>query len=48
MKARNDQALASWEESHDPDWLNATDLTVAVRAGHVLAEGTLRALGTIE
>jgi hypothetical protein len=47
---RDDQALAAateivaWEEDHDPDWLSATELAVAVRAGHVLVEGALRVL----
>ncbi|TDB97251.1 hypothetical protein E1091_08660 [Micromonospora fluostatini] len=50
---RDDEAFAaatdivSWEEDHDPDWLDATGLAVAVRAGHVLAEGALRALSNI-
>ncbi|MDG4829967.1 hypothetical protein O7627_11720 [Solwaraspora sp. WMMD1047] len=54
VHTRDDQALAvatdivAWEESHDPDWLNATNLAVAVTTGHVLAEGALRALGNIE
>jgi hypothetical protein len=54
VHTRDDQALAAatdivaWEESHDPDWLNATDLAVAVKAGHVLAEGALRALSNTE
>ncbi|MEU2170941.1 hypothetical protein ACH47V_25795 [Micromonospora chersina] len=51
VHSRDDQALAAatdivaWEESHDPNWLNATELTIAVRAGHVLAEGALHTRG---
>ncbi len=54
VQTRDDQALAAateivaWEESHDPDWLNAPDLVVAVKTGHVLAEGALRALSNTE
>ncbi|GAA2915820.1 hypothetical protein BXY51_009197 [Actinoplanes cyaneus] len=54
VQTRDDQALAAatdivaWEESHDPDWLNAPDLAVAVTTGHVLAEGALRALSNTE
>ncbi|MFG1994460.1 hypothetical protein ACGFJ7_31260 [Actinoplanes sp. NPDC048988] len=50
VRTRDGQALdaaadiVAWDESHDPDWLNAPDLTVAVRTGHVLAEGALRVL----
>ncbi|MGC5311658.1 hypothetical protein [Micromonospora zamorensis] len=54
VHTRDDEALAvatdivAWEESHDPDWLNAADLVVGVRAGHVLAEGALRPLSNTE
>jgi hypothetical protein len=52
VQSRDDQAfaaaadIASWEEGHNPDWLDATGLTVAVRAGHVLARGALRPLSS--
>jgi hypothetical protein len=48
--ARDDRALAvaadiiAWETNHDPGWLDVADVTTAVKAGHVLAEGALRAL----
>jgi len=50
VHGRDDQALAAatdvvaWEEDHDPDWLTATGVAVAVKAGHILAEGAVRAL----
>ncbi|WP_435204976.1 hypothetical protein [Micromonospora sp. bgisy143] len=50
VHTRDDQALAAatdivaWDESHDPGWLDATNVAVAVKVGHVLAEGALRAL----
>ncbi|WP_204061528.1 hypothetical protein [Microbispora corallina] len=52
--ARDDQALAvaadiiAWETNHDPGWLEVADVTTAVKAGHVLAEGALRALSDAE
>jgi hypothetical protein len=51
---RDDQALeasadiVAWEEDHDPSWLDATNLTVAVKAGHTLVQGALRALSNTE
>ncbi|MGC5332824.1 hypothetical protein [Micromonospora sp. DT62] len=54
VQTRDGQALVAatdivaWEDSHDPDWLNAPDLAVSVKAGHVLAEGALRALSNTE
>ncbi|MEV4753875.1 hypothetical protein AB0J86_01980 [Micromonospora sp. NPDC049559] len=50
VDGRDDRALAiaadivAWEDSLDPGWLDAAGLTAAVKAGHVLAEGALRAL----
>jgi hypothetical protein len=54
VHTRDDHALASatdivsWDESHDSDWLDATGLAIAVKAGHVLAKGALRALSDTE
>ncbi|MET8832664.1 hypothetical protein ABZV78_01920 [Micromonospora sp. NPDC004540] len=40
-------AIVAWEEGLDSDWLDAPGVAVAVRAGQVLAEGTLRALSDV-
>ncbi|MEW9528845.1 hypothetical protein [Microbispora sp. NPDC049125] len=40
--------IVAWETHHDPGWLDAAGVTIAVKAGHVLAEGALRALSTVE
>lgn len=51
VRNRDEQALAvatnivAWDESHDPDWLDAPDPAVAVKVGPVLVEGALRAIG---
>jgi len=36
--------IVAWEDDHDPGWLEAPDVTTAVKAGHVLAEGALQVL----
>jgi hypothetical protein len=49
---RDDEALristdiVAWENDHDPGWLDATRLTTAVKAGHILAEGALHVLSS--
>jgi hypothetical protein len=37
--------VVAWDEDLEPDWLDAPEVSAAVRAGHVLAEGSLRILG---
>lgn len=54
VHGRDDQAMAiatdivAWQDSHNPGWLETADLTIAVKAGHILAEGALRQLGNTE
>ncbi|WP_203949860.1 hypothetical protein [Planotetraspora thailandica] len=54
VHTRDDQAFAvaadiiAWETDHDPGWLDGDGLTIAVKAGHVLAEGALGALSNAE
>ena len=36
--------IVAWDEASEPAWLEAPDVTTAVRAGHVLADGVLRVL----
>ncbi len=36
--------IVAWDDSCEPEWLEAPGVTVAVRAGHVLADGALRVL----
>jgi hypothetical protein len=51
---RDDQAFAAaadiiaWEDHHGRGRLDANGLTIAVKAGHVLAEGALSALNNTE
>ncbi|MEO3746838.1 hypothetical protein [Plantactinospora sp. B5E13] len=50
VDGRDDQALAlaadilAWADDLDPGWLDAANVPTAVKAGHVLADGALRAL----
>jgi hypothetical protein len=54
VHTRDDQAFAvaadiiAWEDHHDPGRLDTDGLTIAVKAGHVLAEGALGALNNTE
>jgi hypothetical protein len=54
VHTQEDQAFAAatdilaWEDSRDRGWLNAPGLTIAVKAGHVLAQGALRPLSNTE